>query len=37
MATHKRKAHVRVVKTRKGTTNSIKVVRVKKTSVKRKK
>jgi len=36
MSTHKRKAHTRVVETRKGNTNSRKTVQVKRTHVKRK-
>lgn len=36
MATHKRKAHKRIIETRKGDTNTRKVVRVSKTTVKRK-
>ena len=37
MATHKRKEHKRVIETRKGNTNSRKIVRVSKTTVNRKK
>ena len=37
MPTHKRKAHTRVIETRKGTTNSRKTVQVSRATVKRKK
>ena len=37
MSTHKRKAHSRVIETRKGNTNSRKTVQVSRTTVKRKK
>jgi hypothetical protein len=37
MPTHKRKAHSRVIETRKGDTNSRKTVQVSRTTVKRKK
>lgn len=37
MPTHKRKGHKRIIETKKGSTNSRKVVRVSKTTVKRKK